>query len=74
MDSNFAPDQQAKLAKVAAQMGVTPEQWLQAAALSLLDEHASFLDAIEKSRASLESGAGIEEEEMAARVERMFKR
>lgn len=74
MEINFTPEQEAKLAHVAALTGISPEKWLQAAALSLLEEQTTFLDAIERSRASLARGEGIEEEEMAARVERMFKR
>jgi predicted transcriptional regulator len=39
----------------------------------LLDEEARFLSAVEKGIAAAERGEFIEEEEMDARIDRMFK-
>jgi predicted transcriptional regulator len=74
MEINFSPEQEAKLARMAAEAGTSPEQWLKDAALNLLEEKARFLSAVEEGLAAAERGEFIEEEEMDARVERMLKR
>jgi predicted transcriptional regulator len=74
MEINFSPEQEAKLALMAAEAGTSLEQWLRDAALKLLEEKARFLAAVEEGLAAADRGEFIEEEEMDARVERMLKR
>jgi predicted transcriptional regulator len=74
MQLNFTPEQQAKLEQIAARAGANPEQLVANVVARYLDEEARFLAAVEKGIAAAERGEFIEEEEMDARVEAMFKR
>jgi predicted transcriptional regulator len=69
----FTADQQAQLARVATKSGTDAPHLVKDAALRLLDEEARFLAAIERGIAAAERGELIEEEEMDARVEGMFR-
>ena len=72
MEVPFTPDQEAQLARMATKSGTNAPHLVRDAALRLLDEEARFLAAVEKGIAAAERGEFIEEEEMAARIERMF--
>jgi predicted transcriptional regulator len=69
----FTADQEAQLARVATKSGTDAPHLVKDAALRLLDEEARFLAAIERGIAAAERGELIEEEEMDARVEGMFR-
>ena len=73
MEVPFTSDQEAQLARMATQSGTDAPHLVRAAALRLLDEEARFLAAVEKGISAAERGEFIEEEEMDARLERMFK-
>ena len=73
MELHFTPEQEAKLARVAAMSGTGPEELVKQAAMRLLDEELSFHAAVEKGISQLEHGEYIEEEEMDARVERLMR-
>ncbi len=73
MELNFTPEQQAQLAQMATKAGTVPEQLVTDVVARYLDEEARFLAAVEKGIAAAERGEFIEEEEMDARVEAMFK-
>ena len=62
MNVQLTPEQEARLAQIATKAGVR-----------YLDDEARFLAAVEKGIAAAERGEFIEEEEMDARIERMFK-
>ena len=72
MEVHFTPEQQAQLAQMATKAGTNPERLVDVVARYLYDE-ARFLEAVEKGIAAAERGEFIEEEEMDARLERMFQ-
>ena len=73
MGVHFTPEQQAQLAHIAIKAGTAPERLVTNVVARYLDEESRFLAAVEKGIAAAESGEFIEEEEMGARVEAMFK-
>lgn len=73
MEVRFSPEEEARLAKVANQEGVNPEELVKDAALRLLEDDARFRAGVRKGLAQAERGEFIEEEEMDARVKSMFK-
>jgi predicted transcriptional regulator len=70
---NFTPEQEALLAQIAIAEGTDPEDLVRDAALRLLAEEVRFRAAVEKGIAAAERGEFIEEEEMNARLEAMFR-
>ncbi len=70
MEVEFTPEQQAQLATKA---GTVPERPVTSVVTRYLDDEARFLASIEKGIAAAERGEFIEEEEMDARLEAMFK-
>jgi predicted transcriptional regulator len=74
MEVHFTPEQQARLVQIATKSGTVPERLVTNVVGRYLDEEACFLAAVEKGIAAAERGEFIEEEEMAARLEAMFKR
>ena len=73
MEVHFTPEQQAQLAQIATKAGTVPERLVTSVVTRYLDEEARFLAAVEKGIAAAERGEFIEEEEMDARLEAMFK-
>ena len=73
MEVNFTPEQQAQLAQIATQAGTIPERLVTNVVARYLDEEARFLAAVEKGIGAADRGEFIEEEEMDARLEAMFK-
>ena len=73
MEIHFTPEQQAQLAQIATRSGTAPERLVTTVVTRYLDEEARFLAAVEKGIAAAERGEFIEEEEMDARLEAMFK-
>lgn len=73
MELHFTPEQQAQLAQIATRAGTVPERLVTDVVVRYLDEEARFLAAVEKGIAAAERGDFIEEEEMNARLEAMFK-
>jgi predicted transcriptional regulator len=73
MEVHFTPEQQTQLAQMAAQAGTNPERLVTDVVVRYLDGKARFLEAVEKGIAAAERGEFIEEEEMDARLERMFQ-
>ena len=73
MEVHLTPEQQARLAQIAIKAGTVPERLVTNVVTRYLDEEARFLAAVEKGIAAAERGEFIEEEEMDARLEAMFK-
>jgi len=73
MEVQFTPEQESRLARLAAQSGTDPRHLVTDVVTRYLDEEARFLAAVEKGLAAAARGEFIEEEEMDARVEAMFK-
>jgi predicted transcriptional regulator len=70
----FTPEQEARLAQIASRAGTVPERLVTNVVARYLDEEARFLAAVEKGLGAAERGEFIEEDEMDARLEAMFKR
>jgi len=73
MEVQFTPEQQAQLTQIATQAGTEPERLVTSVVARYLEEEARFLAAVEKGLAAAERGEFIEEEEMDARLDAMFK-
>lgn len=73
MELDFTPEQEAKLARVAAMSGTGPEELVKQAAMRLLEEELGFHQAVEEGIAQIDRGEFIEEDEMDARVDRMLR-
>jgi predicted transcriptional regulator len=74
MEVRFTPEQEAQLTQIAARSGTNAERVVANVVVRYLDEESRFLAAVEKGLAAAERGDFIEEEEMDARLEAMFKR
>lgn len=70
---HLTPEQEAQLTEIANQAGTIPERLVTNVVVRYLDAEARFLTAVEKGIAAAERGEFIEEEEMDARLEAMFK-
>ena len=73
MEVRFTPEEEALLAKIAAQEGMNPTELVKSAALRLLEDDARFRVGVRKGVDQADRGEFIDEEEMDARVKRMFK-
>ena len=73
MEVHFTPEQQAQLAQIASRAGTAPERLVTNVVARYLDEEVRFLAAVEKGLAAADRDEFIEEEEMNARLEAMFK-
>jgi predicted transcriptional regulator len=73
MEVDFTSEQQARLVQIATKAGKAPEQWVASVVVRYLDEESRYLAAVEKGIEAAERGEFIEEEEMEARLEAMFK-
>lgn len=73
MNVPLTPEQEDKLGQIATQTGTVPERLVTSLVARFLDEETRFLAAVEKGIAAAERGELIDEEEMDARLEAMFK-
>jgi predicted transcriptional regulator len=73
MEVQLTPEQEAQLAEMAIKAGTNPERLAKDVLIRYLDDESRFFAAVEKGITAAERGEFIEEEEMDARIERMFK-
>ena len=73
MEVRFTPEEEARLAKIATQEGVAPAELVKDAALRLLEDDTRFRAGVRKGIEQAGRGEFVEEEEMDARVKRMFQ-
>jgi predicted transcriptional regulator len=73
MEVHFTPEQETRLAQIATQAGTNAERLVKDVLVRYLDDEARFLAAVERGIVAAERGEFIEEEEMDARVDRMFQ-
>jgi predicted transcriptional regulator len=73
MEVRLTPDEEARLAAIAAVVGSDPAQLIKDAALRLLDEDRRFLEAVQIGIDQASRGELIDEEEMDVRVDRMLR-
>ena len=74
MEVHFTPEQEAQIAQIATKAGSNPERVVKDVIARYLDDEARFLAAVEKGLVAAARGEFIEEDEMDARIERMFKK
>lgn len=73
MEVHLTLEQQGRLAQIAIKEGTDPERLASEVVARYLDEEGRFLAAVEKGLAAADRGEFIEEEEMDARLDAMFK-
>ena len=73
MEVHFSPEQQAQIAEIATKAGTDSERVVANLVARYLNEEARFLAAVQNGITAAERGEFIEEEEMDARLEAMFK-
>ena len=73
MEVQFTPEEQAQLARIADNSGTVPERLVTSVVARYLSEEARFLAVVEKGIAAADRGEFIDEDEMDARLEAMFK-
>ena len=73
MEVDLTPEQKVQLAQIATKAGTDPARLVKDVLARFLDDETRFLDAVERGLTAAERGEFIEEEDMDARVERMFK-
>jgi predicted transcriptional regulator len=69
----FTPEQHAKLAHIASQAGTFPEGVVTTLVTNYLEAESRFLAAVDKGLAAAERDQFLEEDQMDARLEAMFK-
>ena len=74
MEVHFTPEQEARIAQIATKAGSDSERLVKYVVVRYLNDEARFLTAVEKGLAAADRGGFIEEEEMDARIERMFSK
>jgi predicted transcriptional regulator len=74
MEVQFTVEQLAQLARIASQAGTVPDTLVTNVIARYHSEQTRFPAAVEKRLAQADRGEFIEEEEMDARIEAMFKK
>jgi predicted transcriptional regulator len=72
MEVHFTREQEARLMKIATHEGIDPAQLIKEAALRLLEDDTRFRNAVRQGIQQANQGRLIEEDEMDARVRRLF--
>ena len=72
MEVHFTAEQEVRLLKIATHEGIDPAQLVKEAALRLLEDDARFRNAVHQGIQQADQGNLIEEDEMDARVRRLF--
>jgi hypothetical protein len=72
MEVHFTPEQEARLATIAAREGIDPQDLAKDATLRLLEADARFRAGVRRSVEQADRNEFIEEEEMDARVKGML--
>jgi predicted transcriptional regulator len=73
MEVHLTPEQEARLAEIAALAGIDAPRLVERAALRILQVDARFREAVREGIAEADRKEFIEEEEMNARLEKMLR-
>jgi predicted transcriptional regulator len=73
MEVEFTPEQEARLAEIAATAGISAKKLVERAALRVLHVDERFRAAVREGIAQADRDQFIEEEEMNARFEKMLR-
>ena len=72
MEVHFTPEQEMRLLKIAMHEGIDPAQLVKEAVLRLLEDDTRFRNAVREDIQQADQGQLIDEDEMDARVRRLF--
>jgi predicted transcriptional regulator len=73
MQVHLTPEQEARLAKLAAREGRSPEQLVQEALDRFFEADRHFVEAVMKGLASLDRGEGLTHEEVGKQIDRLLQ-
>lgn len=73
MEIHLKPEQEAQLSQLAVYSGKNAEELVTEAALRLIEEDAAFRKAVRQGIAEADRGQLLSENEMEARLQRMFR-
>jgi len=73
MEVHLTPEQEARLVKLAARDGRSPDQLVQEALNLFFEADGDFVEAVMKGLASLDRGDGLTHEEVGKRIDRLFQ-
>ena len=73
MEVHLTAEQESRLSQMATKAGTDPERLVKDVLVRYLDSEARFIAAVERGIAAADRSEFIEEEEMDARMEGMFK-
>ena len=72
MEVHFTPDQQAQIARSAAQQGQNPDEWVRQVVAQYFDEESRFVDAVGRGEDALQRGAYLTHEQVRQRLQRFL--
>jgi predicted transcriptional regulator len=73
MEVKFTPEQEARLARSAAQQGRNPDELVRQVVVRYFDEESRFVDAVNRGEQTLERGDYLTHEQVAQRLERFLQ-
>ena len=73
MEISFAPEVEARLARIASEAGKAPNQLVQELVADYLDHDEWFKREVQKGLASLDSGKFVLHEEVGRQIERVLR-
>jgi predicted transcriptional regulator len=73
MEVRFNPDLQARLTQRATQQGRAPDEFVQDAIASYLEEEDRFVEAVKRGEDALKSGNCLSHEQVGERLRRFIK-
>ena len=73
MEVEFTPEQEARLARSAAQQGRNPDELVQQVVARYFDEENRFTDAVKRGETALMNGEYLTHEQVGQRLERFLQ-
>ena len=73
MEVKFTPEQEARLARSAAQQGRNPDELVRQVVARYFDEESRFVDAVNRGEQALERGDYLTHEQVGQRLERFLQ-
>ena len=73
MEVEFTPEQEARLARSAAQQGRNPDELVQQVVARYFDEESRFTDAVNRGERALMNGEYLTHEQVGQRLERFLQ-
>jgi len=73
MEVHLTPEQEAKLAKTAAEQGRNPDEFVRQVLARYFDEESRFVDAVRRGEEALQRGDYLTHEQVGHRLERFLR-